>query len=64
MPDNNKCAHPACKCTVKRGEKYCSQYCNDQETNLKSRVTAVTPLARSPGLGPARGYRIRPHGID
>ena len=29
MPDKNKCAHPACNCTVKDGEKYCSTYCHD-----------------------------------
>ena len=30
MADANKCAHPACSCTVdKHGEwgKYCSEYC-------------------------------------
>ncbi len=24
-----KCAHPACNCTVASGEKYCSTYCHD-----------------------------------
>lgn len=26
----NKCAHPACNCTVsEQGDKYCSTYCRD-----------------------------------
>lgn len=30
MPDKkNKCAHPACDCTVPDGTKYCSPYCDD-----------------------------------
>jgi hypothetical protein len=24
-----KCAHPACICTVAKGETFCSQYCSD-----------------------------------
>jgi len=29
MAKTDKCAHPACSCTVKDGEKYCSGYCHD-----------------------------------
>jgi hypothetical protein len=31
MPDKQKglCAHPACRCPVPEGKKYCSQYCED-----------------------------------
>ena len=26
-----KCAHEACSCIPKQGEKYCSQYCKDSK---------------------------------
>jgi hypothetical protein len=26
---SKKCAHPACTCPVEKGQKYCSQYCQD-----------------------------------
>ena len=29
MPEPKKCAHASCNCTVKEGEKYCSQSCHD-----------------------------------
>lgn len=29
MADTQKCAHPACNCTVTGSEKYCSPYCHD-----------------------------------
>ena len=29
MATIKKCAHPSCNCTVKEGDKYCSQYCKD-----------------------------------
>jgi hypothetical protein len=29
MSQNEKCAHPACKCTARPDNKYCSQYCED-----------------------------------
>jgi hypothetical protein len=27
--ESKKCAHPACRCTVEDGKKYCSQRCED-----------------------------------
>jgi len=30
--EKKKCAHPACRCTVPAGEKYCSQRCKDSGT--------------------------------
>ncbi len=29
MATAKKCAHPACNCTPKDGEEYCSTYCHD-----------------------------------
>jgi hypothetical protein len=29
------CAHPACNCRVKEGEKYCSQYCHDAADTIE-----------------------------
>jgi len=29
MANTQKCAHPACNCTVANGSKYCSEYCHD-----------------------------------
>ncbi len=28
-PENQKCAHPACSCSVADGKKYCSPVCED-----------------------------------
>jgi len=27
-PSSTKCAHAACKCMVKAGQRYCSDYCD------------------------------------
>ena len=35
MPKSQKCAHPACNCTVRDGEKYCSPYCHDAEDKVE-----------------------------
>jgi len=35
MPDNQKCAHPACNCTAAKDSKYCSQYCQDAKGTLE-----------------------------
>jgi hypothetical protein len=40
MADTNKCAHPACNCTVTGGGpfgKYCSEHCKNagQQTELR-----------------------------
>jgi hypothetical protein len=36
MAENQKCAHPACNCMARQGDKYCSTYCHDagQTTEL------------------------------
>jgi hypothetical protein len=37
MPDKPKgtCAHPACRCIVPEGTKYCSQYCEDSGDTME-----------------------------
>ncbi len=33
--DGKKCAHPACNCIAKPGERYCSQYCADAGSTME-----------------------------
>jgi hypothetical protein len=35
MPQNTKCAHPACNCHVAENEKYCSTYCHDARNTIE-----------------------------
>jgi metallothionein len=37
MADNQpkKCAHPACRCTVAEGKKYCSKRCEDSGAQVE-----------------------------
>jgi hypothetical protein len=35
MAENQKCAHPACNCTVPAGQKYCSEYCHDARETVE-----------------------------
>jgi hypothetical protein len=30
-----KCAHPSCRCTVGKDQKYCSMYCEDAKDTLE-----------------------------
>jgi hypothetical protein len=36
--NKNKCAHPACDCSVTGDQKYCGEYCKDAE---KSHVMEI-----------------------
>ena len=49
MNDTQKCAHPACTCTVTKGGpwgKYCSEYCKE-----KAQQTELRCECRHPGCG-------------
>jgi hypothetical protein len=36
MAENaQKCKHPSCTCMVKKGEKYCSEYCHDAGSTME-----------------------------
>ncbi len=33
--EREKCAHPACRCTVPDGKEYCSQRCQDSKDEVE-----------------------------
>jgi hypothetical protein len=33
--ETSKCDHPACNCFVRKGTKYCSQYCEDAKETIE-----------------------------
>jgi hypothetical protein len=40
MADSQKCAHPACACTVVKGGshgKYCSEHCKEKKDTIELR---------------------------
>jgi hypothetical protein len=43
MAETNKCAHPACNCTVAKGDKYCSTYCHDARDTVELRCNCGHP---------------------
>ena len=49
MTDPKKCAHTACACFAKEGEKYCSQYCQDAKD-----VTSIACDCGHPGCENSR----------
>jgi len=56
---SDKCAHPGCNCTVPKGSKYCSPYCEGRKSGLLFGSTRVTFLfART--QEPAEGRRHKP----
>lgn len=47
--DTNKCAHPACNCTVAKGGqfgKYCSEHCKEA-----GKITELHCDCKHPGCG-------------
>ena len=35
MPEQKKCAHPACNCNVADSHDYCSPYCHDAKETVE-----------------------------
>lgn len=49
MADANKCAHPACSCTVAKGGefgKYCSEHCKEKKDQIELRCYCGHPACR------------------
>lgn len=49
MADANKCAHPACQCTVPTHGtygKYCSEYCKESGQHTELRCGCQHPACR------------------
>jgi hypothetical protein len=50
MADVNKCAHPACNCTVTKGGefgKYCSEHCKKKADQIELRCDCRHPVCRA-----------------
>jgi hypothetical protein len=41
--EQNKCAHPACRCTVTEHKKYCSQRCEDAKGEVEISCDCAHP---------------------
>ncbi len=39
----DKCAHPACRCTVAEGKTYCSQRCEDAKGQIEISCDCAHP---------------------
>ncbi len=49
MADTQKCAHPACQCTVRKDSpygKYCSEYCEESGQHTELRCGCQHPACR------------------
>jgi len=52
MADMNKCAHPACACTVPKDGphgKYCSEHCKEAGHQIELRCGCQHPACRAAG---------------
>ena len=42
----DKCTHPSCECTVPKGAKYCSSYCESESREFGRALTKLPDWAR------------------